>query len=495
MSVRSVAVAGLLALMAAAGLPPAAPASGLPASTPAAAPPSRQPPDYDAPVKRWREGPVRYLLVREESLAYRKLRTTADRRAFIQRFWSKRDPDPTTPENEYRSIFYRRVAEADRSFTESTMPGWKTDRGKVYVLLGPPDETEATRGASSIQPDLILWTYRDPPTHLGLGTNAILRFARDATGEYRMTNRAFLSTFESSLGLGFQTQAMLVHSLPEERRILDDLVAAPEFPEGPIRSRAESFHAASGTLVVLTLGADTAILEDDPARRPDSSRLQAMARLVADDPPHATWDLAGPTGLKPAPEGPDATGLMKFQAGIALPPGRYTAYFALLDAATGRHYAHRQSILVPNLGRAPFAIGDITLAGRIEWLPGRSTDYAAPFVLGTLRAVPRLDDLFRAGEEIAFYFPIHGAPADPIDGLPDLDIEYRFAAARGLDPRGRAEFLPIGAPIRLTRQRGRLQAYALTLKDWQAGTYRLEVVVRDNLKGWEATASTTFRVG
>lgn len=478
MSARSMTVAGLVAIVA----------------TCAAVPPVRQPPDYDAPGKRWREGPVRYLLTHEENTAYRKLGTTEHRRTFIQTFWSKRDTDPATPENEYRNLFYRRVSDADRSLTESTTPGWKTDRGKVYILLGPPDETDATRGPSSIQPDLILWTYRDPPTHLGLGTNAIIQFVRDAGGEYRMTNRAFLSSFESSLGLGFQTQAMLVKSLPEERKVLDALVATQSFLEGPFHSHAGYFHSANGTLVVLTLGARVTLLEEDPSRIPAPARLQAMARLVAEDPPHTTWDLAGPTGLKSDPDGPAPDGSVLFQTGIALPPGRYTAYFAVLDPPSGRHYPHRQTLDVPDLSRIPFSIGPITLAGRIERLPGRSTDYAAPFVLGTIRAVPRLDDRFHNGEVFAFYFPIYGAPADPIDGLPDLDIEYRFAAARSVDSEGHPEFLPLGAPIHLTRQRGRLQAYALVLKDWQAGTYRLQVIVRDNLEGREATATMTFHV-
>ena len=478
MNARPVTIAGLLATAATCAILMAA----------------RPPADYDAPGKRWREGPARYLLTREESLAYRKLKTTEERRLFIQTFWAKRDPDPATPENEYRSLFHRRVAEADRSFTESTTPGWKTDRGKVYILLGPPDETDATRGPNSIQPELILWTYRDPPTALGLGTNAIIRFARDTTGEYRMTNRAFVSRFETALGLGFQAQAMLIHSLPEERQVLDALVAARAFLEGPFHSQAEYFHSANGTLVVLTLGTRTTLLEEDPSRIPAPANLQALARLVAEDPPHSTWDLAGQTGLKPDPEGPSSDGRVIFQTGIALPPGRYAAYFAALDPASGRHYPYRQTIVVPDLGRAPFSIGAITLAKRIERLPGRSTDYAAPFVLGTVRAVPRLDDLVRNGEVFGFYFPIYGAPADPIDGLPDLDIEYRFATARSVDPEGRPEFQPLGAPIHLTRQRGRLQAYAFVLKDWQAGTYRLEVFVRDNLQGWEASGTTTFHV-
>ena len=98
--------------------------------------------DYDRPSTDWREGPVRYLLGKDEDNAFRALTTDAGRRSFILEFWSIRDPRPATPENEYRDLFYRRVTEANRMFVESPKAGWKTDRGKIYILLGPPDELE-----------------------------------------------------------------------------------------------------------------------------------------------------------------------------------------------------------------------------------------------------------------------------------------------------------------------------------------------------------------
>src|SRR5690349_19710684 len=88
--------------------------------------------DFDAPTTGWREGPVRYLLTKEEDTAYRRLETKETRAAYIERFWAGRDPDTSTPDNEFRDLFYRRVAFAVRAFTtESTKPGWKTDRGKI----------------------------------------------------------------------------------------------------------------------------------------------------------------------------------------------------------------------------------------------------------------------------------------------------------------------------------------------------------------------------
>src|SRR5262245_33826711 len=106
----------------------------------AASPPGE---DFDAPVPEWCDGPVRYVVPQEDRVAYRKLETTEERARFIRRFWAARDPERTTPENEYRALFMRRLDEAQRLFTtESTKPGWKTDRGRIWILIGPPDETD-----------------------------------------------------------------------------------------------------------------------------------------------------------------------------------------------------------------------------------------------------------------------------------------------------------------------------------------------------------------
>jgi len=91
------------------------------------------------PEAGWSEGPVRYLLTSEEQREFLELESTEEIAAFVERFWERRDPDPLTPENEFRDEFQRRVASANQLFADTTKPGWKTDRGKIYMLLGPPD--------------------------------------------------------------------------------------------------------------------------------------------------------------------------------------------------------------------------------------------------------------------------------------------------------------------------------------------------------------------
>src|SRR6266699_6248112 len=177
--------------------------------------PARRSVDYDAPTERWREGPVRYLLTKDEDDAFRLLKTEQERAELIRMFWASRDPATTTPENEYRALFSARVARADRVFTDSTKPGWKTDRGKIFILLGPPDDFEQIEMRNEIGPETIVWNYRnDPPVS---GALPVIRFARDQTGEYRLMNDA---------SVAFQIQAMEMKSLPAQKKVEDTFSGA-----------------------------------------------------------------------------------------------------------------------------------------------------------------------------------------------------------------------------------------------------------------------------
>lgn len=90
------------------------------------------------PPPDWAQGPVKYLLTPEEIRAYSRLGGDSDRAEFVARFWLARDPKPETPENEFRLEFERRVAFADEHLSEGSTRGSLTDRGMVFVMLGPP---------------------------------------------------------------------------------------------------------------------------------------------------------------------------------------------------------------------------------------------------------------------------------------------------------------------------------------------------------------------
>jgi GWxTD domain-containing protein len=110
---------------------------------------------------------VRYIITGREKKTFLSL-PSPDRPKFIKEFWEKRDPDPSTEENEFKDAYLARLAEADRLFPGEGRPGWLTDRGRIYILLGPPTNKEEYRGGymdaiRQILRDTIVWYYEGIP--------------------------------------------------------------------------------------------------------------------------------------------------------------------------------------------------------------------------------------------------------------------------------------------------------------------------------------------
>ncbi|MBN1273402.1 MAG: GWxTD domain-containing protein [Candidatus Aminicenantes bacterium] len=120
---------------------------------------------------------VRYIITKQEKKIFLSL-TTEDREDFIQEFWKKRDPDPSTEENEFKEQYYYRIERANKLFKEGGTPGWLQDRGRIWILLGPPDSR-----------DVYPMGYRqhDRPSELWLyGFYPILFIDYSFTGNYRI---------------------------------------------------------------------------------------------------------------------------------------------------------------------------------------------------------------------------------------------------------------------------------------------------------------------
>jgi GWxTD domain-containing protein len=126
---------------------------------------------------RWIYEDAVYLITQEEALAFKQLRTDGQREAFIEQFWQRRDPDPRTPENEYRREHYARFAYANENFSFGDVPGWRTDRGRIFILHGKPD------GVETIPPGE-KWLYKNIP---GLGVNVLMEFVDfNGKGDFRL---------------------------------------------------------------------------------------------------------------------------------------------------------------------------------------------------------------------------------------------------------------------------------------------------------------------
>jgi GWxTD domain-containing protein len=156
----------------------------------------KAPADLTTPYKKWLNQDVAYIITDEERKAFKATASDADREQFITQFWQRRDPTPDTEENEFKEEHYRRIAYANLAFA-SSIPGWKTDRGRIYITFGPPDEIEdhssggpyarpASEGGGTISTvPFQQWRYRYID---GIGNNVVIEYVDPSnTKEFRMT--------------------------------------------------------------------------------------------------------------------------------------------------------------------------------------------------------------------------------------------------------------------------------------------------------------------
>src|SRR5712672_3606548 len=152
--------------------------------------------ELETPYRKWLNEDVAYIISDEERAAFKRLQTDEEREQFIEQFWLRRDPTPDSIENEFKEEHYRRIAYTNEQFA-SGIPGWKTDRGRIYITYGPPDEKEThpsggtyerppeEGGGSTSTFPFEQWRYRYIE---GIGSDIIIEFVDPTmSGEYRMT--------------------------------------------------------------------------------------------------------------------------------------------------------------------------------------------------------------------------------------------------------------------------------------------------------------------
>jgi GWxTD domain-containing protein len=149
----------------------------------------------NTPWQRWLNEDVVYILSDEERAAFERLTADEERLRFVEQFWERRDPTPGTAENEFKEEHYRRIAYANKHWG-GTLPGWKTDRGRIYIRYGPPDEIdshpsggsynrpESEGGGSVMTYPFENWRY----VHFENIGNLDIEFVDlSSSGEFRMT--------------------------------------------------------------------------------------------------------------------------------------------------------------------------------------------------------------------------------------------------------------------------------------------------------------------
>ena len=500
-------------------------ASGAP-SSPAAAKESQYEINVDKPTPEWREGPVRYIISKEEDKTYKSLKTEQERANFIDLFWRRRDPTPKTDYNEFKNRFRNRALDCDQLYSETSIPGWKTDMGKIYILLGPPDEMVRDRVARGHR-GTVLWIYRQPPFP-DLAPNTVIAFAKNELGEYVLSTKP---SWDSDVAHGMQLmgkrvtdpeynvrifnekdplllsqgvpysqsefETSFIYSRvqtlpPKEEAILHDVVVTKSsFDVFPFRSRYSFFKTATGeTLVAITLAIKTTSVmyrSEGGKERPD---LGLFGKLVDQDRVGAEVPISSQDAFRAAPQNEKAgvNDYLLFQALIPVPPGRYQAIFAAEDRVAGRVGSYREPLIVPDLKQNEMlALSSLTVAKSLAPHTRTEGEKPSPFVFGSLEVVQAPEPVYKPSESLSFYYQVYNVKKDPATGQPILEIDYDYSAVQpdGDLSLGRIHVGPTAAQV---------QAYSLPLDRFVTGEYRLKVTVTDKVAGTQATADLLFSV-
>lgn len=265
--------------------------------------------------------------------------------------------------------------------------------------------------------------------------------------------------------------------------------AAADAPNAiPVDVSFHFYKAAQGTFTTLTLVTKKTAL---PAGA-DPGTLILSAELLDSETGASVQRFFKADSFGPFTGNASAADTLMFQAKRPLAPGKYKAIFAVKDPASGSVGKLERELVVPSFDTSGFQLSTVTLASRIEPLSTPpAPDKFVPFVLGAFTVVPRAENVYKDGEEIAFYYQVYGATTDPVTNVAKLDLSYAFEK----NVAGTWRMVG-GKPVLTPAQAGLVQAFSLPMRGWPAGDYRIVIKVSDTLANppGQAQAEIPFKV-
>jgi GWxTD domain-containing protein len=450
----------------------------------------------DLPRPRsWRDGPVRYLLTADEHRRFGRLRTPEAREAWVERFWRRLDPDPTTPRNEFQERFEARVAETER-FREPPTPGWRTDRGRVLLLAGAPTSIRRDNH-DPVAVEREIWTYGSEPTRSRSPVEVV--FYRDAQARFRLDPerpavlgvnpehietmaramrtrgsspnaiRAFVQRIQESEARSrvwppdAPTRAEPAHGPPPPQ---------PEVDAGAHLSTGTWFFQAADGSVLAVFAADAPVTADAP---PDAAVwIWSAAEGIRGGSLHVPLDLADDSGAE--------EGWGRFTGRAFLEPGAYELRFAVREAG-GTLRVHSDRVEVPELGQGALAASSVVPAERF----GPASPRDAIFAVGSEEVVPRPGATFRRSESLRLYFQLYGAEPDAATLRPRVDLRVQFSSVGRRLRRQGEPFVVRGAS-------GASMGLSLPVGNWPPGEYQARIDLHDRVSGQRASTTGTFRI-
>ncbi len=500
--------------------------------------------ELETPYRKWLNEDVSYIITDEERQAFKRLQTDEERQSFIEQFWLRRDPTPDTAENEYKEEHYRRIAYANERYA-SGIPGWKTDRGRIYIMYGPPAEIESHPsggtyerpfeeggGTTSTYP-FETWRYRYIE---GIGSDIIIEFVDPTmTGEYRMTmdpsekdallyvpgagltlmeqmglsskTDRFNRTDGTHLGIGNQPTSSRMNQFerlqqfanlqkpPEVKfKDLEALVTTSiKYNVLPMKVRADYMRMTNSSIMTnVTLQFERRDLQFKQTEGVSKAainlygRITSMSRRVIN-----VFEDVVTTEVPTDLLGEAAKGASIYQKSIPLPPGMYRLNVVAKDITGGNTASYEMALNVPHYDDEKLASSTIILADTIEKVPTKSIG-SGQFVIGSSKVRPRLDSTFKRDEKLGLYMQVYNFSPDEKTQKPNGQIEYELVK-NGTNQKV-MEFSEEVAKIENASANQVTVEKILPLKNLEPGQYTLRMKVVDKNNNQTLTPSATFTV-
>ncbi len=495
-------------------------------------------PELKKAYKDWLDKDVTYIISDEEKKAFKKLATDDEREQFIGEFWRRRDPDPDTDENEFKEEYYERIAYANEHFA-SGIPGWKTDRGRIWIMYGKPHEREThpmggnynrpsyEGGGNTSTYPFEIWFYRYLP---GVGSGIEIEFVDPTgSGEYRIARNpnekdALLHipgaglTLSEQLGLsnkgdriaGFGSPGNPQYTREQDSpfsrlQMLADLSRAPQIKFNDLASavstgviednplnfdvRVDFFRQSDERVITaLTIQTDNKDLVFQDSGGLQQARINIFGRITSvagrragtfEDPVITTATLAE---LNDAKDRKSA-----YQKAVPLAPGTYKVDVIVRDVASGATGVQHIGFTVPKYDPQKLSTSTLVLAAKLESLVDQPA--VGQFVIGQTKVIPNVSGVYRRGQPVGVYMQVYNAGIDQTTLRPSVDAEYVLSKDgkelgkqtedwRGLSDSGQ----------RLTLAR------LIDTRGLTPGDYELAIRLRDRVSGQTLAPAAKFSV-
>jgi GWxTD domain-containing protein len=493
------------------------------------------------PYKSWISGPISYIITPAERKAFSQLKTNEEREQFIESFWARRNPDPGSGVNTFKEQFYRRIAYTNEHFS-SGIPGWKTDRGRIYIMWGPPNEVTSHPsggpyqrpsseggGMTSTYP-FVDWEYHYLP---GIGENVILEFVDPTmTGEYKLTMDpsakdallyvpgAGLTNLEA-MGMASKVQrfqrtdgthlgvpeGQLPSSMNEFNRLelyakifqpppvkfkdLEAIVTSRIIRnELPFHYRADILRITDSTdLVPVTIqvpNKEMSFKEKDGVQTATLhvfGRVSTLSGRVAQTFENTMLQQIPSSLLQQSLDGQSI-----YQKEVPLRPGLYRLDLVVKDVNSGNVGVINTRLRVPQYNDTKLSSSTLIIADDIEGVSANDIGLGQ-FVIGDVKVRPNLSATFKTDQTMGFYMQVYNLHIDSKSHHSNATVHYLVTRGKNVilkQTDTSATLGGTGEQIDIEKK--------LPLSSMAPGHYKLQVTVIDNTTQQQLVKSADFTV-